>query len=188
MIDSYKRELVSAISSINEKDIVSLAEKILETNASGRTTFIAGNGGSASTASHWQCDCAKGTLTDLCSEKRLRVLSLSDNIALMTAYANDFSYDEIFAQQLRTFSSKGDMLIAITGSGNSKNIIRAVDTAKEIGVYVFSLLGFDGGKALQKSDSHILINSRNYGIIEDMHLAIGHMVSQYILENWKNLV
>lgn len=153
-------------------------EKINETKGANATIFIAGNGGSASTASHWVCDLMKGTLNNHYSqEKRLKAISLSDNISILSAYANDISYDVVFAQQLRNFVTKDDLLIPITGSGKSKNIVNVVKVAKEANAYVFGLLGANGGEVLPLCNDYILIPSKNYRIIEDMHLMIGHIAT-----------
>jgi D-sedoheptulose 7-phosphate isomerase len=104
-------------------------------------------------------------------------MSLADNVATITALANDLTYDEIFSQQLRNLVRKGDLVIAITGSGNSRNILNAVDVARRAGAYVFSLVGFDGGELAMMSDECLIIPSKNYGVIEDIHLAISHMLT-----------
>ncbi len=182
MITSYLKEWKEILSKFEKDKIRQLVNKIMEANKNDNTIFLIGNGGSASTASHWACDLGKGTIKDLKdnNEKRLKVICLIDNVPLMTAYANDLSYDEIFSEQLKNLVKKGDLLIAITGSGNSKNIIKAVETAKESGAYVFSLLGFNGGDVVSLSDNSVIIPSKNYGIIEDFHLMIGHLVTASI--------
>ena len=125
---------------------------------------------------------SKGTLKRFYDpkHKRLRVVSLTDNVATLTALANDLTYDEIFSQQLRNLVKPGDLLIAMTGSGNTRNIINAIDLAKKRDVYVFSILGFDGGEVASMSDDSIIIPTKNYGIIEDLHLTIGHLVTMGI--------
>lgn len=176
----YISELEGALEKIRKEDIEKIIEILAGAYSSERSVFIIGNGGSASTASHFACDLGKGTLErhyDM-NKKRFRVYSLTDNVALMTAYGNDLSYDDIFAQQLRNLIKNGDILIAITGSGNSKNILKAIKLANDMGAVTVGFLGFDGGKAAEIVDHKIIIASSNYGVIEDLHLVLGHMISQ----------
>ena len=179
LVESYLNEFKRILSDLDKDKISQLVDKIKETNEKGRTIFLIGNGGSASTASHWACDLVKGTIKDFedKNEKRLKVICLTDNIPIMTAYANDLSYDEIFSQPLKNLVKKGDLLIAITCSGKSKNIMRGIEVAKEAGNYVFSLVGFDGGNVAPISDNFLIVPSKNYGIIEDFHLVLNHLVT-----------
>ncbi len=114
----------------------------------------------------------------ICQKKRFRAYSLTDNVATITAYGNDLNYEDIFVQQLRNLIQQGDILIAITGSGNSKNILKAIDLANEVGATTIGLLGFEGGKAKEMVDHKIIVKSNNYGIIEDLHLILEHMICQ----------
>jgi len=181
-MERYIKELTEQLRNLDLARIKQLANKIKETSANAGTVFILGNGGSAATSNHWVCDLSKGTIKDMTDDSapRIRAKSLSDNIAIITALANDFSYEEIFVQQMKNLAKKGDLLIIMSASGNSKNVTKAIRFAKEFGVYVFSLLGSDGGEALKISDNYILTSSKNYGVIEDIHLAIGHMVTEII--------
>lgn len=159
-----------------------MIDKVIGVRENNGTIFITGNGGSAANAFHWACDLNKGTLNNFYdpAHKRLRVVSLTDNIATITALTNDLSFDQVFSQQLRNLVRRGDLLISITGSGKSKNIIRAIELAKNFGAYVFSVLGFDGSEAIHISDDSIVVPSRNYRIIEDIHLTIGHILTASI--------
>ena len=152
-----------------------------------KNIFIIGNGGSAATASHFSCDLGRGTIRNLSdkSEKRFKVTSLTTNIATMTAIANDISYDEIFSQQLLNIMSKGDVLIAISASGNSKNILNAAEAAKKSGLTVLGMTGFDGGKLKEISDYSIIVKSNSYGVVEDMHLILQHIMT-YCLKKTKD--
>jgi len=180
-IDEYINELRDMISRIERDKIQELTRRIEETRVKDNTVFIIGNGGSASTASHWACDFGKGTLKRFYNlDRKLRIISLTDNVATITAYANDLAYDEIFSEQLKNLVREGDLLIVLTGSGKSKNIINAIKVAKRAKAYVFSLLGFDGGEVIHISDNSIIIPSENYGIIEDIHLSIGHIITSII--------
>ena len=168
-MESYINEITSILNQLDLGKVEKFVKKIEETHKRGSTVFIIGNGGSASTASHWVCDLNKGTLKSVfkSSYKRIKAVSLVDNVALITAFANDFDYEEIFSQQLLNLAGEGDLLVVMTGSGKSKNIINALNVARKSGVYIFSLLGFGGGEAANVSDDFILIPSKNYGIIED---------------------
>ncbi len=139
-----------------------------------RSVFLFGNGGSASLASHFACDLAKGTVTSDNPAKRFRVLSLADNMALMTAWANDTSYEQVFAEQLRNFIKRGDVAFGISASGNSPNVLQALQAARESGAVTVGLAGYQGGKLPKLCDHCIVIPSENMQIIEDQQLAIAH--------------
>ncbi|OGH68794.1 MAG: hypothetical protein A2754_03005 [Candidatus Magasanikbacteria bacterium RIFCSPHIGHO2_01_FULL_47_8] len=178
-IADYLTQLRSSLSALNSDDVQSVITVIEKAFRGNQQIFIMGNGGSASLASHFCCDLSKGTLTRIYdhTEKRLRVISLTDNVALLTAFANDTSYDDIFAQQLNNLVNKNDVVIAISGSGNSKNIIKAVDLAHKMGAITVGLLGFDGGKLEDMVNHKIVVPSKNYGVIEDTHSALAHLIS-----------
>ena len=150
----------------------------------GKQVFIIGNGGSAATASHMACDLAKTTLGKPPHElpRRFRVIALTDNVPLITAWSNDAHYQLIFAEQLRNLASPGDLLIAITGSGNSPNIVEAVKAAQELGVKSAGLLGFDGGVVRELLDEAIVIESDNYGYIEDLPLILNHLITRFFTQ------
>ncbi len=182
-INNYFKEIQEILSVIDTKKIKGLVKKINEIKNTKNTIYIIGNGGSASTASHWVCDLIKGTIKDYNSNRnRLRTIALADNVATISAYANDISYDEIFSQQLRNLINKNDLLIAMSGSGKSRNIINAVEIAKEHGAYTFGLLGGKGGSLASKCDDSLIVPSKNYGIIEDVHLMVGHLVTLLLKE------
>jgi D-sedoheptulose 7-phosphate isomerase len=184
---SYFRELEKIFKKISAKDIDDITNAIYNAYTNGRTIFILGNGGSASTASHFACDLGKGTLSRVYdpSESRFRVVSLTDNVATITAYANDLSFDDIFVQQLRNLVHKGDVVIAITGSGNSKNVIKAMKYARECGAITIGLLGFDGGKVKKLLDRSVVVPTSHYGRIEDMHMILEHMITDYLRNRMK---
>jgi D-sedoheptulose 7-phosphate isomerase len=187
MIKEYFSELKELIEKTEIKEIENIVQILKEVYKKDKSIFIIGNGGSASTASHFACDLGKGTINNYnnLNEKRFKVYSLVDNISLITAYGNDLSYEEIFSQQLKNFAKKGDVLISLTGSGNSRNIVKANEIAKEIGVVTIGFLGFNGGKVGEIVDERIIIPSKNYGIIEDIHLILSHIISQELKENLK---
>jgi D-sedoheptulose 7-phosphate isomerase len=140
----------------------------------GRSVFLFGNGGSASLASHFACDLAKGTALPDKLSKRFRALSLTDNVALMTAWANDTAYQQVFAEQLRNFIQAGDVAFGISGSGCSPNVLLGLQAAREAGALTVGLGGFKGGKLPGVCDLCIIIPSDNMQIIEDFQLAIAH--------------
>lgn len=154
---------------------------------SGKQIFIIGNGGSASTASHMVCDFQKFILGYKGDRKipRMKALSLSDNTEVLTAWANDVGYEVVFSEQLKNLAEEGDLLIALSASGNSPNIIRAVDVAKLKGIKVIGLTGFSGGKLKELADVPIHVESNDYGIVENVHLMFGHMAARYLVEQNK---
>jgi D-sedoheptulose 7-phosphate isomerase len=133
-----------------------------------------GNGGSASTASHFITDWNK--MINLATGKKFRGISLSDNIGLITAYANDLSFKNVFSGQLEALMDEGDLLIAISGSGNSPNVLEAVDVAKRLGGHTLAIVGYDGGKLLPICDHGVWVESFDMQLCEDVHLMFGHMV------------
>jgi D-sedoheptulose 7-phosphate isomerase len=139
-----------------------------------RTIYVAGNGGSASTASHMGCDMAKNTLNRL--DRPLRVISLTDNVAFLTALANDQGYEDSFAGQLAPLVERDDVLIAVSASGNSPNVLKAALVAREAGAKIISFTGFDGGRLLSLADVTVHVPVRDYGIAEDAHLIISHVL------------
>jgi D-sedoheptulose 7-phosphate isomerase len=148
---------------------------------SGSRIFIIGNGGSAATASHMACDLGKNTFKERYTdpENRFQVMALTDNTPWITALANDLGYDHIFSEQLKNLITRGDLVIAISGSGNSKNILEGIKIAKELGAKVVGLLGFDGGKAKEMVDAFILVESDQYGYVEDIHMVLDHLLTSF---------
>lgn len=181
-ISTYLVELQAALQKVNVSDIKKVAQVMLTAYEQDQTIFIFGNGGSATTASHMACDLLKGTLANAHSrtEKRLKVLSLTDNVAAITAFANDHSYNEIFVQQLKSLVKPQDLVIGISASGNSLNVIKAFQYAKKQGAITISFLGFRGGKAKKFVDYNIIIPSNNYGVIEDIHSSLNHILTSVL--------
>lgn len=157
------------------------ADILLEAYNRRAGVFSCGNGGSASIANHLQCDHIKGVRnkTDLIP----RVLSLSNNVELLTAIANDIAYEDIFAYQLESQSAPGDVLIAISSSGRSANIVRALSWARANGLRTIALTGFEGGAARTIAEVSVHLRGNNYGIIEDLHQAVMHALAQYIRQS-----
>lgn len=140
----------------------------------GRFVFICGNGGSGANASHLSEDLAKCTLRDFETQKRLKVLSLTDNTAGIMAWANDEGYDRIFVEQLKNLASPGDLLLAISGSGNSPNVLKAVDWANRQGLVTIGLTGFKGGKLRQLAHHNVHVGIDDMGIVESIHQVLFH--------------
>lgn len=147
----------------------------------GKKIITCGNGGSASTASHYITDWNK--MINLATGKKFRGISLCDNIGAITAFANDLSYDEIFAGQLKSILDEGDLVIAISGSGNSTNVIKAVEYANANGADTLAVVGYDGGKLMPLAKQHILVPSFDMQLCEDVHLMFGHMVMKTLCGN-----
>ncbi|MDA0578019.1 MAG: SIS domain-containing protein [Verrucomicrobia bacterium] len=142
----------------------------------GRGVYVIGNGGSASNATHFAQDLSKGAMPDLEKGRRFRVLSLTDNLAYLTAVGNDMGYDRVFEQQLRPFAQRGELLVAISGSGNSPSILRAVAYAKEVGLTVIAFTGFDGGKLLPMADIRVHVPLKDMCQAEAVHSIYFHMI------------
>jgi D-sedoheptulose 7-phosphate isomerase/D-glycero-D-manno-heptose 1,7-bisphosphate phosphatase len=176
--DDYHDILNRAACTIDRDAVERAARLILEAHSRGSCIFSCGNGGSAAIANHLQCDHVKGVSTD--TDLSPRVLSLASNVELVTAIANDISYDDVFAYQLRTQARAGDVLLAISSSGRSPNIVRVLRAARKCGVSTIALTGFDGGDAMRAADVHIHVDAKNYGVVEDLHQAVMHALAQYI--------
>lgn len=179
-ISNYLGLLQQTISELPEGAIQDAIDTLKKAHAEGRQVFILGNGGSATCASHIACDFQKG-LKEV-SGKRFRAMSVTDNVAVMTAWANDTDYDNIFAEQLDSLLDKGDVVLAISGSGNSRNVIKAVEKANEMGAITMGWSGFDGGKLAKAVQKPIVIKSDNMQRIEDVHMILGHLVFHCLMK------
>ena len=177
-VASYFERLKTEIDRLNRAEIEQLADLIHEAWQKQQCVFIVGNGGSACLASHLCEDLGKGTLSedDLRDEskRRLKVLSLTDNVGWLTALGNDMGYDQVFVQQLANFGQPGDLLIAISGSGNSPNVLAAVDWANRHGMKTFGMTGFDGGKLKQMQQAGIHVRLDDMGMVESLHGCVIH--------------
>lgn len=174
LIEEYFDATIKALNNVDKTMISMGIEKISEAFIGGKKIFTCGNGGSAYTASHYITDWNKMTLINTGLE--LRGYSLCDNIGIITAYANDVSYNAIFAEQLKSLGEKGDLLVVVSGSGNSSNIMSAIHTAKALEITTLGVLGYGGGKAAKIVDHPIVLNSNDMQICEDFHLMFGHLV------------
>ena len=174
-IDNYIIDLKSILDQLSRTDLLAIINTLEEARQAGNTIYICGNGGSASTASHMVCDLSKNTRKD--GANRLRVIGLSDNIPSITAYANDEGYECIFAEQVYSLVMKGDVIIAISGSGNSPNVLRAVKAANHLGAKTIGLTGYQGGELLSLVDTCLVVPYNSLEQIEDVHLVINHILT-----------
>lgn len=178
-VRSYFDEHEKVFNMINHKSIDNAIKLIKTYYKKNKNIFTCGNGGSAYNASHFVTDWNKMMFVN--KNKKIKTYSLCDNIGILTAYGNDLSYEKIFSGQLGSIMRKGDLLICISGSGNSKNIIDAIRFAKKINCKTLALVGFDGGIAKKISDYNVHVPSFDMQICEDMHLMIGHMIMKSLL-------
>lgn len=176
--DGYAELLAQALASVSRTDLESAQDLLAKAIRSGATVFSCGNGGSAAIANHLVCDHSKGISSG--TGLRPRVFSLSATVEMLTAIANDISYDEVFAQQLALAARPGDVLITISSSGNSENVVRAVRWAQRNNVATIALTGFKGGRTAELADVKIHVDAENYGIVEDVHQSIMHALAQFI--------
>jgi D-sedoheptulose 7-phosphate isomerase len=179
--DDYLVQLVRAGASIDHDNLAAAADLLGQAFERGAWLFVCGNGGSAAIANHLLCDFAKGIQTD--TNLLPRVISLSANLELITAIANDIAFEDCFVYQLRTAARAGDVLLTISSSGDSENVVRAVDWASTNDVHTISLTGFDGGRTARAAAINIHINGNNYGVVEDTHQSIMHVFSQYLRQS-----
>ena len=179
----YKTEVLKAIETVDLAKVNQAIELFKDARAAGRHIFVCGNGGSASTASHFACDIVKGASYN--RGQRFRIMALTDQIATLTAYANDVSYDCVFVEQLRNFAQPGDLVMCISGSGNSPNVIRAMEYANSIGCKTLALTGRDGGKLGPLAQLNIQVEAPHMGRIEDAHMIVCHMIGYYFMDGEK---
>ena len=182
---SYIDYLSSVLNNISLTDIEKFVEVLLEARERESSIFFIGNGGSAATASHFANDIAIGTRT---YEKPFRAISLCDNQAVITAIANDDGYEKIFSQQLQVLLKKQDVVVAISASGNSSNLLDAIDTAKKMNTITVGISAFDGGKMQEMVDIsvHVPTEKGEYGPAEDAHMVLDHLVSNYLMRLVRN--
>lgn len=175
----YFDELQRVVPGLCHESINRIADLLLKAYEAGRIVYLFGNGGSASLASHFACDLGKGTA--YCNGgKRFRVIALTDNIPTMTAWANDASYEHIFSEQLRNFVQPDDIAFAISGSGNSKNVLNALAVAREAGALTIGISGFGGGKMKSLCNICVIVPSEDMQVIEDLHLAMAHSIFRIV--------
>ncbi len=170
----YREYTERALASVSEDEIERLIDSLHDAYTRGATVFVVGNGGSAANASHFAQDLAKGTCRDMSQERRIRALSLTDNTAFISALGNDEGYDQIFVQQLRTFCREGDLLVAISGSGNSPNILRATEYANANGLKTIGVTGFSGGALRTMVHECVHVPLNDMCTAESIHSVVFH--------------
>ena len=175
----YFEELQRVARGLPHEPINRIAGELVRAHESGRIVYLFGNGGSASLASHLACDLGKGTA--YCNGgRRFRVVALTDNVATLTAWANDSGYEDVFAEQLRNVVEPRDVAFAISGSGNSRNVLNALQVAREAGATTVGVSGFQGGEMKSQCDICVVVPSDNMQIIEDLHLAVAHSIFRIV--------
>ena len=176
----YSAHLQSLLQKLDVAAVGQFVDTLLNARRRGARIFFCGNGGSASTASHFANDIAIGTRS---AHKPFKVIALTDNTAVITAIANDFGYDHLFTKQLESLMEPGDVVVAISASGNSPNVVNALNFAKSRGNKTVALTGFDGGKIRQMADLVIHTDTAHgeYGPVEDMHMFLNHLVGTYLM-------
>ena len=181
-VNGYLGEIRRCVDSLPMADVARFLECLERAYQDDRQVYIIGNGGSAATASHMACDLAKNVYpaTSMGTVRRFRVSSLTDNVALITALANDCGYDRVFSEQLTNVLQKDDLVVAISASGNSPNILDALALARDRGARTAALLGFDGGRARDMVDVALVVGSHDYGHVEDLHLVVNHLAATWM--------
>lgn len=178
IIAAYFEKEKRALDLIDKASLSQLINLLEQSRLDGRSIFIMGNGGSGATASHFTCDFNKGI--SLSKEKRYRMICLNDNVPTLMAYANDISYDEVFVGLLQNYFTPGDVVIGISGSGNSANVVRAVQWAEDHDGVTVALTGYDGGKLRQIAQYGVHVPMDDMQIAEDMHMVVGHCIMRVL--------
>lgn len=179
-VSHYLERLQAVVAELPLERIEALGDALYRAYYNRKQVFVIGNGGSAATASHMACDLGKNTIK--ANVPRFRIMSLTDNTPLLSALANDVGYEFIFAEQLVNLVQPGDVLVAISGSGNSPNVIEAMRYSRARGATVLALLGFSGGTAADLADESIIVPCQDYGVVEDVHMILNHALVGYFQE------
>ena len=176
----YQTDTLDAIRQIDIARVEQAIQWFEDARAQDRHIFVCGNGGSASTASHFACDIVKGASFN--RDRRFRIMALTDSLPTITAYSNDVSYECVFVEQLKNFAHRGDLVMCISGSGNSPNVLRAMEFANSIGCRTIALSGRDGGKLGPMAQLSIQVPVPHMGRIEDAHMVVCHMIAYRFME------
>ncbi len=183
----YLERFFAAARAVDVAEVESLADAVEQAYREHRCVFVIGNGGSGANASHLCEDLGKGTLVDFENQKRLKIISLTDNTPYILAWANDTSYERIFVEQLKNLASPADLLIAISGSGNSPNVLRAVEYANANGLRTFGVTGYDGGQLRQITHQCFHVPCMDMGICETVHIVFFHYLMEALRERFRQL-
>lgn len=175
-VRQYFATVQTVLDKVPFEAVDAVVDALMRANQAGKTVYIFGNGGSAATATHFGCDLAKRTIVD--GQPRFRVISLTDSNALMTALSNDIGYEEVFAEQLRPLVRPGDVVIGISGSGNSPNVLNAIAAANTAGATTIGFCGFNGGKLKDMVDLPVHIHHHDMAMVEDVHLMLEHAICE----------
>jgi D-sedoheptulose 7-phosphate isomerase len=180
--EKYLQDFITLVQLVDVSAIERISHRLASVSDSGSTIYVAGNGGSAAIASHWVNDLGKATKCN--GRNPMRVMCLSDNVSWLTALANDEGYERVFSGQLENFAKAGDLLVVISSSGNSMNLVSAVELAKTRSVYTVGFLGFDGGVLKQKVDDYVLLPTEKgaYGLVEPGHEMICHLITKCLAQ------
>lgn len=179
--DAYFEQYATASASVDRAKLAEAAEILLNAYRASKTLYVCGNGGSAAISNHLACDHGKLLATD--TDLLPRVQSLATNIEVITAIANDISYDEVFIHQLKLAADPGDVVMTVSSSGDSENVVRAASWAREKGLEVISMTGFSGGRTAEVASVNLHVEGDNYGIIEDVHQSLMHLLGQYMRQS-----
>ena len=179
-VENYIAQNLTLLKSLDAGAIARIIAEFGKARDARKRIYAIGNGGSASTASHFVNDMGKGA--SIGRETRFKTIPLTDNVAWMTALSNDLCYEGVYVEQLKNFAEPGDVLLAISGSGNSENVLRAVRYANEVGCVTIGFTGFEGGKLSELVQHCVVVPSDHMGRIEDMHLILQHMICYYFIE------
>jgi len=179
--EQYRAGVLEAIDKIDTARVEQAIQWFGQAREASRHIFVCGNGGSAATASHFACDMLKGASYN--RESRFRILALTESLATLTAYSNDVQYDCVFVEQLKNFAQAGDLVMCISGSGNSPNVLRAMEYANQVGCKTIALTGRDGGKLGALAQLNIQIPVPHMGRIEDAHMIVCHMIAYRFMES-----
>lgn len=181
-VEDYIQSMAEQLRGVSPEAVERIGRRLLETTERGAQILLAGNGGSASTASHFACDLGKtvlGAKPEL-RTSRFRAVSLADNVALLTAWANDVSYHAVFAEQVNMLGRPGDILFVISASGNSPNVVEAVRAARALEMQTVAFLGSDGGELRELVDAYVVVPCDDFGHIESAHLVLSHLLTHWL--------
>jgi D-sedoheptulose 7-phosphate isomerase len=186
-VDDYLGDFVKLLAQVDRKQVDKMVDLVTEAYILEKTVFIIGNGGSGANASHLCEDLGKGTLHDFEKQRRLKVMSLTDNTPYILAWGNDTAYDRIFVEQLKNFVEKDSLLIAISGSGNSPNVINCIEYANSHGMKTLGVTGYDGGKLKKIAHHNVHVPSFNMGMVESVHSTLFHYLLDVCFHKFKAL-